>query len=89
MDDGEPTWDHPDKVSIPTPISLAKKRGVFAKKMEDFPASLRITPHDKILVETEAAALGLNFSTFVRWCAVQVARELCAARTGKKPKADL
>lgn len=82
-------WEHPTKVTIPVPLELSKKRGLFAKKAEDFPASIRLTPHDKMLVETEAAKLGLNFSTFTRWCTIQVARELAFIRTGVKPKADL
>lgn len=80
--------DFPDKLTIPVPIELSKKRGVFAKKAEDFPASVRLTPHDKVLVDEEAKQLGLTFSTFVRWCAVQCARELALHRTGVKPKAD-
>lgn len=82
-------WNHPMSLTIPCPIELSKKRGMFAKKADDFPASIRLTPHDKILIEREARAIGVSFSTFMRWCGVQAARELCGARTGQKPKADL
>lgn len=79
----------PDKLTIPAPMELSRKRGVFAKKIEDFPASVRLTPADKILVETEAKHLGITFSVFMRWCGVQCARQLAAARTGEMPKVDL
>lgn len=79
----------PDKLTIPTPVELSKKRGLYAKKEEDFPTSIRLTPHDKALVEAEASKLGINFSTFMRWCGVQSARQLHFQRTGVLPKADL
>lgn len=82
-------YDPPTIVTIPCPMELSRKRGLFAKKEEDHPASIRITHHDKQIVDEEAKLLGINFSTFARWCAVQVARELRYARTGTKPKADL
>lgn len=82
--------DHPpDKVCIPTPVELSKKRGLYAKKADDLPTSIRLTPHDKALVDAEAAKLGLTFSTFMRWCGVQCARQLHLNRTGILPKADL
>lgn len=89
MSNIDPDYMPPDRVSIAPPIELSRKRGMFAKKSEDFPASIRLTAHDKVLIETEASAIQVSFSTFVRWCAVQVARELCFQRTGTKPKADL
>lgn len=79
----------PTLVTIACPMELSRKRGLFAKKEEDHPASIRITHHDKAMVDAEAKLLGVNFSTFARWCAVQVARELIYHRTGTKPKADL
>lgn len=89
MADIDDRWEHPSTITIACPIELSKKRGIWAKKADDFPASIRITPHDKLLIEAEARALGINFSTFIRWCGVQAARELCLLRTGVKPKADL
>lgn len=79
----------PDKLTIPTPMELSRKRGIFSKKAEDFPASVRLTPADKILVEQEARHLGITFSVFMRWCGVQCARQLAHARTGELPKVDL
>lgn len=87
--DDLPEWEHPASVTIPCPMLLARKRGVFAKKCEDFPTSVRLTPHDKLLVEREAKMLGMTYSTFMRWVGVQVARELTFLRTGEKPQADL
>lgn len=87
--DDTPTWEHPMSLTIPCPMLLARKRGVFAKKMEDFPTSVRLTPYDKLLVEQEAKLLGMTYSTFMRWVGVQAARELAFLRTGEKPKADL
>ncbi len=88
MSDDTETWEHPDKLTIPCPMAMSKKRGIFAKKDDDFPTSVRLTPSDKILIETEARHLGLGYSAFMRWCAVQCARELAFARTGVKPNAD-
>lgn len=83
------TWEPPAKVEIACPMELSRKRGVFAKKVEDFPASVRLTPNDKVLIEQEARALGITFSVFTRWCAVHVAKELAHLRTGERPKVDL
>jgi hypothetical protein len=82
-------WETPNTLTIPCPIELSRKRGVFSKKSEDFPSSIRLTPHDKELIEKEAKLIGVSFSTFVRWTAIQTARELAYIRTGTKPKADL
>lgn len=89
MTDIAPTWETPNTVTIPCPIELSRKRGVFSKKSEDFPSSIRLTPHDKDLIEQEAHRIGVSFSTFVRWCAIQTARQLAFSRTGTLPKADL
>jgi hypothetical protein len=86
---GEDRWEHPNTLTIPCPLELSRKRGLFAKKSEDFPASIRLTPHDRQLVEEAAGVIGVSFSTFVRWCAIQSARELILLKTGVKPKADL
>jgi hypothetical protein len=89
MSDDSKQWVHPDTLTIPIPLELSRKRGLFAKKSEDFPASVRLTPADKVLIETEARHLGLTFSVFSRWCIVQCARQLTLSRTGVLPKVDL
>jgi hypothetical protein len=89
MSEDSDSWEHPNTLTIPCPLELSRKRGIFSKKSEDFPASIRLTPHDRDLVEQAAQTVGVSFSTFVRWCAIQSARELLYIRTGTKPKADL
>jgi hypothetical protein len=89
MPDDNAPWSPPDTLTIPIPLELSRKRGMFAKKSEDFPASVRLTPADKVLIETEARHLGLTFSVFSRWCIVQCARQLALSRTGELPKVDL
>lgn len=81
-------WSPPSHVTIPIPIPMAKKRGYFAKKVEDFPTSIRMTPNDKLLAEEAAALCGVTFSVFARWCTMQVTREVMYAKTGIKPHAQ-
>ena len=88
-DEADHSWELPPTISIPCPVPLARRTGIRAKKEDQHPLALRITEHDKAIVQEEARELGVSVNGFIRWCAVQTARELCRIRTGKKMRVDL
>ena len=75
------TKQFPTSVTIPTPMHTPLLRGVQARgphAMGPLGANVRvrISRVDHDLVESTAEALGMKKAEFVRWCAVEVAREL-------------
>ena len=79
----------PQHVLVPVPMNLPAKRGVFAQKDVDYPIAIRMTLNDRNIVIDEAKRLGMSMGAFIRWCSIQMARELAYNRSGERPRADL
>jgi len=63
-------------VTIPIPCDPPRARGIYST--DRFGVCLRARVHDTELelIEQEATELGVSVSAFIRWCAVQTAKEL-------------
>ncbi len=67
-------------VTIPIPCDIPRARGI--QSTQQFGRSVRARIHDDELefIKQEAAEIGVTVSAFVRWCAVQTAKELYRVR---------
>jgi len=70
------SYDPPLKIWIPLPSPMPRARG--RQSTGGFGGNLRVrcTDEEYMLVQSEAAELGLSIAAFSRWCIVQTANTL-------------
>lgn len=71
-------------VTLPYPVPLEMRRGVRSLNAEGSPIVSRMHNDDVLLIDAEAAALGITRAAFIRWFAVLAAQELRYARTKER-----
>ncbi len=63
-------------VTIPIPCDPPRARGIYSTQRFGVCIRARIHTDELQLIEQEAKELGVSVSAFIRWCAVQTAKEL-------------
>lgn len=79
----------PAFITIRAPMQIDRARGVYATTTLASPLKVRISELDAKLLREEAAALNMTVSNFVRWTALQTARELRKYRDGTDVPVEL
>lgn len=76
-------------ICIPIPSDMPIARGLFATTSMKGNVKVRISVVDRELIEEEAKHCGLESTgSFIRWCAVNVAKRLRERRLGRDDDED-
>lgn len=81
-------YEPPMRLCIPLPSEITRARGVHSAGALGANIRVRISKMERRLIEKEAERLGLNMSSFTRWCAVYAAHTLKKDRESRDERVD-
>lgn len=66
----------PPNVTIPTPMPTVRARGVHALGYLSETRSVKLSRNDFALLKEASALLDMPHAEFIRWCTVEVAKQI-------------